>query len=138
MNMEIEYEGGSKFTAKTRGHSVVSDQPADNGGADSGMTPPELLLAALGTCAAYYAAQYLKARNLPAAGVKVSVSAEKAAQPTRIGYFHVNVSVPSGLDRRHVSGVERAVHACLIHNTLLQPATIEIAVDREAVASSAA
>ena len=35
------------------------------------MTPPELFLASLGTCAAYYAAEYLNARDLPADGLEV-------------------------------------------------------------------
>jgi putative redox protein len=57
MELKIEYLGGVRFAAETRGHRVVSDQPPENGGEDSGMTPPEFLLASLGTCAGYYAAQ---------------------------------------------------------------------------------
>ena len=44
------------------------------------MTPPELMLASLGSCAAFYAAQYLKARNLAETGVEVSVTADKLTQ----------------------------------------------------------
>jgi putative redox protein len=39
-----------QFEIKTRTHSIVSDQPAENAGFDEGMTPPELLLASLGAC----------------------------------------------------------------------------------------
>jgi len=131
MNMNVEYEGGSKFTATTRTHTIICDQPTENSGSDAGMTPPELLLAALGTCAGYYAAEYLNVRKLSTVGLKVSVSAEKAKSPPRIGSFHVSVAIPAGLEARHVSGVERAVHTCLIHNTLLQPAQIDVSVHPE-------
>jgi putative redox protein len=57
---------------------VISDQPPANGGEDQGMTPPELLLSCLGIRAGFYAAQYLKAGNLPATGLSVTVHAESS------------------------------------------------------------
>jgi uncharacterized OsmC-like protein len=106
---------------------VICDQPAGNGGSDDGMTPPEYLLVSLGTCAGFYAAQYLKARSLPHGDLEVKVSAEKAAQPARLGQFRIEVVVP-GLDPQHEAGVLRAVKACLIHNTLIHAPAIETVV----------
>ena len=127
MEVVIEHLGNVKFAAETRGHRVICDQPPDNGGADEGMTPPELLLASLGTCAGFYAAQYLKARSLPSQGLRVKVTAEKALQPARLGSFRIEVIVP-GVEPKHEEGVLRAVRHCLIHNTLLQAPVIETAV----------
>ena len=127
MEVVIEHLGNVKFAAETRGHRVICDQPPDNGGADEGMTPPELLLASLGTCAGFYAAQYLKARSLPSQGLRVRVTAEKALQPARLGSFRIEVTVP-GVEPKHEEGVLRAVRHCLIHNTLLQAPVIETAV----------
>ena len=45
------------FAIQTRSHTILCDQPAENGGDDAGMTPPESMLASLGSCAAFYAAQ---------------------------------------------------------------------------------
>lgn len=129
MNMQVRYLDGVQFVAETRGHRLVSDQPLENGGKDRGMTPPEFLLASLGTCAAYYALQYLKTRKLPADGLMVNVTAEKAAQPARLGSFRIEVSV-ADLPESHLNGIERAVHACLIHNTLLHQPVIEVSVER--------
>ena len=106
---------------------MICDQPPANGGTDQGMTPPEFLLASLGTCAGFYAAQYLKTRNLPTAGLEVTVHAEKATQPARVGQFRIDVSIPD-LDAQHEAGVLRAVKACLIHNTLLHAPSIETVV----------
>ena len=91
------------------------------------MTPPEFLLTSLGTCAGFYAAQYLKTRGLSAVGLEVTVHAEKATQPARVGQFRIEVMVP-GLDPHHEAGVLRAVKACLIHNTLLHAPAIETVV----------
>ncbi len=127
MEVSVDYLGGVKFDVNARGHHVVCDQPLDNGGGDEGMTPPEFLLASLATCGAFYAAQYLKTRSLPAADLKVRVTAEKATQPARLGSFTIEVTVPE-LEERHREGLLRAVKACLIHNTLLGQPVIEISI----------
>ncbi len=133
MEVTIQYRGDVKFEASARGHRVICDQPPDNGGSDSGMTPPEFLLVSLGTCAGFYAAQYLKARSLVYQGLEVKVSAEKAKQPARLGQFRIEVMV-AGLDPQHEEGVLRAVKACLIHNTLVHAPAIETVVSTTAAA----
>jgi putative redox protein len=125
MEVEILHLGDVKFEAVARGHRVVCDQPPTNGGQDSGMTPPEFLLVSLGACAGFYAAQYLKTRSLPADGLRIKVTADKATQPARLGRFQIEVTVPE-LDEQHQAGILRAVKACLIHNTLLNAPAIEI------------
>jgi uncharacterized OsmC-like protein len=127
MEVTVRHLGNVQFEASTRGHRVICDQPPDNGGADQGMTPPEFLLASLGTCAGFYAAQYLKTRNLPSAGLEVTVYAEKLKQPARVGQFRIEVTVPH-IDPQHEDGVLRAVRACLIHNTLVNAPSIETVI----------
>lgn len=127
MEVSVDYTGATRFEVVARGHRVTCDQPAENGGADSGMTPPEFLLASLATCAGFYASQYLNARKLPTAGLKVKVSAEKALTPARLASFRIEVSL-DGLEPSQEAGLLRAVKACLIHNTLEHQPSIDIAV----------
>lgn len=126
MEVKVTHLDQVKFAIHARSHSIICDQPTDNGGTDSGMTPPELMLASLGSCAAFYAVQYLKTRNLGHHNVEVSVTAEKLRQPSRIGNFRINVSCPVTLTEEQTEGLMRSVHHCLVHNTLLTPPEIEI------------
>ena len=131
MEVTVQYLGGVRFEAATRGHRVMCDQPLESGGTDQGMAPPEFLLTSLATCAGYYAAQYLNARHLSTEGLRVRVNAEKAAQPPRLGSFLIDVEAPGVAvpeAERHQAGLFRAVQKCLIHNTLLHPPEIQIAV----------
>jgi putative redox protein len=130
MQVTAEYAGAARFEVAARGHRAVCDQPPDNGGGDAGMTPPEFLLASLATCAGFYAAQYLNARKLATAGLKVTVTAGKAIQPARLDSFRIEVYT-GRLDERHEAGVLRAVKSCLIHNTLGAHPAIEIAIRSE-------
>ena len=126
MEVTIKHLDNVKFSIHSRSHTILCDQPAENGGEDSGMTPPELLLASLGSCAAFYAVQYLKSRKLAQSGVEVSVTADKLTQPARMGNFRVQVTSPVALSEDHKAGLMRSVHHCLVHNTLLSPPEIKI------------
>ena len=126
MEVKVSQLDNVKFSIQSRSHTILCDQPQDNGGEDAGMTPPEFLLASLGSCAAFYAVQYLRTRNLDDRGVEVSVTAEKLKQPARIGNFRIHVSCPVALTEEQEQGVMRSVHHCLVHNTLLNPPEIKI------------
>jgi putative redox protein len=128
IQVDVRHLGGVRFEADARGHRVISDQPIANGGQDTGMTPPELLLASLATCAGYYAAEYLKFRSLSMQGLAVRVEADKAANPARLASFRVEITVP-GLPEAHREGVLKAVKKCLIHNTLLNAPQIGVGVN---------
>ena len=128
MEVIVQFLAGSKFSASTRGHRLISDQPFENGGANTGMTPPELFLASFGTCAGFYAAQYLKARSLSTDGLEITVKGEKAQLPARIGSLRIEISAPSAIGR-HEEGLLQAVRACLVHNTLVHSPVIETVVN---------
>jgi putative redox protein len=128
MEVTVDHLGSVQFEIKARQHTVMSDQPAENGGFDEGMTPPELLLASLGSCAGFYAAQYLRKYNLATEGTKVRVTAGKLKEPARLGDFVIEVQVPVELTEEQREGVERSVKHCLIHNTLLSPPKIDLEI----------
>lgn len=128
MEAVVRHLGNLRFEAMARGHRLICDQPAENQGTDKGMTPPELLLASLGTCAGYYAAQYLQTRGLSAQRVVVRVSATKALEPARLASFSIEVEVPDA-DPKHHDGLLRAVKACLVHNTLSHTPDIDLKVN---------
>jgi putative redox protein len=128
IEVSVEHLGDVQFEVAARGHKITSDQPADSGGYDEGMTPPELLLASLGSCAGYYAAEYLRSRNLAPRGTRVRVTADKVKAPPRMDNFRIEVDVPGDLSEADHAGIERAVHRCLIHNTLLNAPSIALAV----------
>jgi putative redox protein len=124
----VRFLDGLRFEAESRGIKIVSDQPTDNGGQDTGMTPPEFFLAAIGTCTGHYALQYLRTRQLSTAGLTIKVEASKVLQPARMENFRILIDAPGLEDQRHREGILRAAKNCLIHNTLLHAPAVEIAM----------
>ncbi len=135
MEVTAEHLGSVQFEIKARQHIISCDQPPENGGYDEGMTPPELLLAALASCAGFYAAQYLRKFKLATEGTRVRVVADKAKDPARLENFRIEIETPVELTAQHREGVEQSVHHCLIHNTLLNPPKIAIEIKETATAT---
>jgi putative redox protein len=134
----VNHLGDVQFEAKARNHVIYSDQPAEDGGFDEGMTPPELLLASVGACAGYYAVQCMKALKLPLEGLSIRTTAEKAFAPARLGEIKISVEYPSALDEPERARLAQAVRKCLIHNTLLDPPHIEVEIPSRPASSMAA
>lgn len=126
MQVKVKQIDRFRFEISARSHTVLCDQPPENGGEDAGMTPPEFLLASLGACAEFYAVQYLRTRKLDDRGIEVTVTAEKLLQPARLGNFRIHVTCPTELNSDQMEGLRRSVHHCLIHNTLLSQPKVEI------------
>jgi uncharacterized OsmC-like protein len=137
MDITVEHLGAMQFEIKTRTHSIVSDQPAENGGFDEGMTPPELLLASLGSCAGYYAAQYMRKMKLATEGTRIHVTCDKAKNPVaRMDNFVIQIDSPVDLTKEQRKGVEDAVEHCLVHNTLVHPPKITLKIEQPAHAAT--
>jgi putative redox protein len=128
MEVKVIHTGKTKFQIQARQHVIDCDQPVENGGDDAAMTPPEIFLASLGSCAAFYAAQYLSSRKLADHGLEVSVVAEKLREPARLGNFIIKVQSPVTLTEDQTVAMERSVHRCLIHQTMLQPPQVAIEI----------
>ena len=116
--LKIEYKGGLQFTASTRRHEITVDQPQEKGGTDTGMTPPELLVASFGACIGVYVAEYLKSMNRNPEGMSIEVSHKFAENPRRISELHAKVIIPAGIPEERRTAIHRVAEKCLIHQTL--------------------
>jgi putative redox protein len=133
MEVTVEHLGAVKFEIKARQHTIACDQPPENGGYDEGMTPPEH------TRVTRLLRRILRRAisgkfKLATEGTHVRVGADQVKDPVaRIDNFRIEIETPVDLSDQHRAGVERAVHHCLIHNTLLHPPKIAIDIKEHAV-----
>jgi putative redox protein len=70
---------GNNFRTEitVRGHTIIADEPEDAGGTNTGPTPMELMLGALGACVAITLKLYADRKGWPLEGVETAQTHEK-------------------------------------------------------------
>jgi len=126
--LTASYQGGTVFEMECRGHSVRIDQPLDNGGQDSAMTPPELFAASMAACIGHYVANYCKQAGIETDGLEVKADWATADKPRRIGELSFSVALPNLPESRR-KAVERVASSCLLHATLEHPPQMKIELE---------
>jgi uncharacterized OsmC-like protein len=122
----VTFNSGSEFSIRIRTHEITVDQTMAGGGLDSAPTPIELLGASLGSCIAYYVHRFFHTRGLPADDIRVEVTSHSACNPSRIESFDVKLHLPATVDPKHMPLLERVIHSCPAHNTLVMGAKMNV------------
>lgn len=134
MKATVESAGGVASRVRLGSHDLLFDQPASvAGGQDRGPSPLDVMAAAVGGCAHYFAAAVLHVRKLDTAGLRVEVEAEKVRDPSpRFGKFSIRVELPASVPEGLLPLVERAIRGCPAYGTLVHPPEVEISISRQA------
>jgi len=118
---------GDAYEITVRGHTMLVDQPARDGGHDAGPTPTELLVASLASCVAFYAGRYLLRHGLDRSGLTVHAGFTMAEdRPARVGGVWLRISVPGGIPAQRRAALLAVASHCTVHNTLRQEPGVSI------------
>ncbi len=110
--------GGSlKHEIELGEHSVLADEPEQNGGTDEGPNPQELLAASLASCSAITMEMYAQRKGWDIGDVEVAVDYEPAQRgsPTK---FTMTVRLPKELPDDQRERLMQIVAKCPVHRTL--------------------
>jgi len=77
VRVKLPLKEGFRAQITAGNHTIIADEPEDVGGKDSGMSPYELLLAALGACTAMTLRLYIERKKLPITDVEVSLTFDR-------------------------------------------------------------
>ena len=124
--LRVDHDAGDRFRIAVRQHTLSVDQPEADGGEDTAPTPPELFVASLASCVAFYARRFLSRHGLPVAGLSVTAEFRVASHPARVGEVNLQVQVPGGLAPAQEAALLAVASHCTVHNTLLQPPAVRI------------
>ncbi|MGO4211345.1 OsmC family protein [Terriglobus sp. 2YAB30_2] len=116
----VHYQGGLRCRAEhaESGTVVITDAPKDNHGKGESFSPSEMLAVSLGSCILSIMAIAAQSMDIDITGATATVEKEMANAPRRFSKLAVTVHVPYALSEEQARRLERAAHACPVHNIL--------------------
>ncbi|MGH7289137.1 MAG: OsmC family protein [Myxococcota bacterium] len=124
--MQISFPGGLAVEAAYRGHTIRTDQPRGAGGDDSSPSPFELFLAAIGTCAGYYALRFCQARGLPTEGLGLTLETERGEGRDHLSAVRLEILPPPAFPAKYRAAIVRAAEQCKVKAHIAEPPRFEI------------
>jgi putative redox protein len=125
--LAVRFVAGEAYEVAVRRHRVRVDQPTEVGGEDTAPTPTELFVAALGTCVAFYAGQYLTRHGYSRDGLGVSVEYDMAHdRPARVTAVRMTVRVPAELPADRRPALRAVASHCTVHNSLVNAPLVSV------------
>jgi putative redox protein len=118
---------------QARGHSLLSDEPIELGGTDSGPTPFELLLSSLGSCIAITIRLYAKRKQWDFEHTVISLEHERVSKQvdtesgSRVIFEDVilkSVQIEGSLDVVQKAKLLEIAQKCPVHKMLTQGVVI--------------
>ena len=91
MKMAISYLEGWRFSSKCRNHEIISDQPTEEDGQDTGMTPVEMFISSIGCCMGVYAKMFCDRHKIPMEGMNIVLEWNTVKKPSRVGELQVKI-----------------------------------------------
>lgn len=126
MMMQISFPGGLAVEAAYRGHTVRTDQPREAGGLDSALSPFDLFLVSLGTCAGYYVLRFCQERGLPTEGLGLTLETERREGRDRLAKVRLEIELPPGFPEKYRAAVARAAEHCKVKEQMQEPPVFEV------------
>jgi putative redox protein len=102
---------------KAGDHTITVDEPTDQGGADLGPSPQELLAAALASCTAVTMEMYAKRKGWDTSGLTVECRYTPAERGC-VTQFELVLKMPPHLDEEQIERLQVIAAKCPVHRTL--------------------
>lgn len=128
---------GHHHEVEVEGHTVVVDEPADEGGEDIGPSPTRLLAASLASCTAITIGMYADRKEWDIEGLEVTVDYAGTPKGADTAHFTVHLATPEGLSEEQVDRLRTIAAKCPVHRTLTGRVEIEIRDDSDSTAEPA-
>ena len=129
MEAVVSESGKGRYTQEIKigTHVLIADEPIENGGTDTGPSPYDFLLAALGACTSMTLRMYAELKKIPLRKVIVKLQHEKIYAKdcidcensnSRIDHINRQIELQGDLTEDQRKKLLEIANKCPVHRTL--------------------
>jgi uncharacterized OsmC-like protein len=100
------------------GNHIITDAPTDNKGKGEAFSPTDTVATGLASCMMTIMGIKADSLSIDITGASATVTKTMAADPRRISKITVHFNMPSGIDKKAQTQLERAAITCPVHYSL--------------------
>jgi len=119
---DLDIDGGN--------HHLVTDEPGDAGGTDTGPSPTRLVAAGLAGCVAITIEMYAERKGWELGAVEVTVDVEYERYTPRS--FSTSIHLPAALSEEQREALLRIAGKCPVHRVLAHETDVDVSYRVEA------
>ena len=113
-----------RVSLQSRMHTIIGDEPAENGGSDEGMNPYEILASALGACTCATLRMYADRKEMPLEGVEVIITLARDEEKN-VTNIHRDITLLGDLAQEDRDRLLQIANKCPVHKVLTNPINID-------------
>ena len=126
--VSVSFPSGVVVDGTYKGHTVRTDQPIDDGGTDSAVSPFDLFFVSIATCMGFYALRFCQQRDLPTDGLRLTLAPIREEPAKRVTLVRIELELPAGFPEKYRAAIERAVDHCAVKKHILEPPRFELSL----------
>lgn len=119
-HIEVRFPGGQRVDALMRGFLIETDQSTESGGQGSAPQPFDLFLASLATCAGIFALKFCQSRNLPTAGLGLTMQWQGNKTDPSAARAVLRLTLPEAFPNKYRAGIVKAIDLCAVKRAVQQ------------------
>jgi uncharacterized OsmC-like protein len=124
MQVTVDWRGAELVARRGSVNLKLPDSPTPE--PDEPLCAGELLLAALGACAAETLRSHPTVAAMPIQSLRITVQADLLTHPSHYGNFRTTIQIEGDLTDHQCETVLRIARACRVSNTLQQASSVSV------------
>ncbi|MCK4503759.1 MAG: OsmC family protein [Desulfuromonadales bacterium] len=124
--MKATFPEGALVTAHFDGFEVHTDQPVNNGGANSAPEPYMLFLASIVTCSGFYVQSFCQQREIATDSIGMTLDIERNEESRRLDKIKLAIQLPEDFPKKYKNALIRAAGMCSVKKAIADPPEFEV------------
>ncbi len=112
--MEIILGEKQLVKARYKGFEMVTDQPEKAGGDNSALSPFDLFMVSIGTCAGWYVKNFCQQRNISEEGIRLEQKTKYNPEKRLIDKIEIEIHLPADFPDKYREAIIKAAGACTV------------------------